>query len=355
MEIWIYSPYEHVRVGILDSYDSMTRTHRDDAPDEIEITLRAAGGDAIAQVDSILWPSGDTTAYLVTSVDIEDEETGATHERIRGKSMETLLAMRYLSVPKSFTGTPGQICAQMCDEVFSDGARAFPGLTYDFGAATGETMTLSAEGTLLDNVCAALTAGLYGIRSAFSPATCAVHIFAHAGQTRNIAFDERYDTLSEARYTDDISDASDMCYVYDDEGECLTVGNVALTGYRRREGSDWHTSGRESYDDEGNEIELTDAQYRRAMQNTGAGYMSAHRRSQEMSGTVNLQSKLVKYGDDFDLGDVCTIRKAAWGVNLKKRLTTVIETYENGVATMHAEFGTATPTLSEKIKRGETA
>lgn len=354
MEVMVYSPYDHVCVGMLDSYDSMTRTRRDDAPDELEITLRAAGGMAMMAVDSVLWPVGDSTAYLVTSVDDKDEDNGATYERIRAESMETVFAMRHLSVPKTFTGTPAQICAQMCAEIFADRTRSFPGLTYDFSAAAGETMTLSAEGSLLDNVCAALTAGLYGIRSTFDPETCAVHVFAHVGQTRNIVFDERYDTLAEAEYTDDVSDASDMCYVYDDDGENLTVGNTELTGYRRREGSDWHTNGRESYDDEGNEIVLTDAQYRRAMQNTGAGYMSAHRRTQEMSGTVNLQSKLVRYGEDYELGDVCTIRKAAWGVSLKKRLIAVTETYENGTAALRAEFGTAAPTLSDKIKRGET-
>lgn len=354
MDIWIYSPYEHERTALLDSFDGMTITRNDEAPDDIEISTQVTGSAAAIAVDSILWPVGDTTAFLVTSIDLEERENSTVRARIRGKSMEVLLSMRFLDVPKTYTGTPAQVCTRMCADVFRAAGRSFPGLICDFSAATGEAITLDADGSLLENVQAALSGGLYGLRSTFEPTTCAITVSAHAGQTRSIVFDEKYDTFSEAGYTDDISDHADMCYVYDDEGGTAVVGTTTLTGFRRREGAAWHTGGRESFDADGNTIELSDAQYQTAMKNTGAGYMSGHRRAQELSGSVNLHSRLMQYGVDFGLGDVCTVRKAAWGVSLQRRLNRVIETYENGTQTLRAEFGTAALTLSDKIRRGET-
>lgn len=353
MDFWIYSPYDHVRLALLDSFDKLTVLHLDTGPDTLELSTRFVGNATSIQTDALLWPVGNKTAFLVTSIDLSEDNDGSVNAVIRAKSLEELLAMRALETPRTYTGTPDQICTRMCADVLDQTGRSFPGLTLDFSAATGNTMTIEADGVLLDNIQAVLSSGLFGLRSTFDPTTCAITISAHAGQTRSVVFDEKYETFSEATFTDDIGDHVDLCYVYDDDGQTAMVGDAGLTGFRRREGVTLHTGSRENYDADGNLIQLTDAQYLTAMKNTGAGYMSGHRRAQELTGSVNLRSKLVRYGTDFELGDVCMVRKASWGISLQQRLTSVIEEYKDGTTSLRAEFGTAALTLSDKIRRGE--
>ena len=57
-----------------------------------------------------------------------------------------------------------------------------------------------------------------------------------------------------------------------------------------------------------------------------------------------------RYKTDYDLGDIVTISKESWGINLNKRITGIEEVYENGGMTVTPTLGEPIP---EKINLGD--
>lgn len=57
-----------------------------------------------------------------------------------------------------------------------------------------------------------------------------------------------------------------------------------------------------------------------------------------------------KYGKDWDVGDVVTVKNKKWNVTLDSRITEVKETYEASGFKLEATFGNNIPTLIDKVK-----
>lgn len=57
------------------------------------------------------------------------------------------------------------------------------------------------------------------------------------------------------------------------------------------------------------------------------------------------------YGEDWDLGDIVTVRNRKWGVTMDARITELAEVYEPNGFTLSATFGNSLPTLIDRIKR----
>ena len=49
------------------------------------------------------------------------------------------------------------------------------------------------------------------------------------------------------------------------------------------------------------------------------------------------------YKKDYDLGDIVTVNKKAWGIEMDKRITEIQEIYENGGFTIVPTFGDPQP------------
>ena len=50
-----------------------------------------------------------------------------------------------------------------------------------------------------------------------------------------------------------------------------------------------------------------------------------------------------KYGSDYDLGDIVTVRKDSFGVSKDLRITEINEIYENGIYKITPTFGSPLP------------
>lgn len=57
-----------------------------------------------------------------------------------------------------------------------------------------------------------------------------------------------------------------------------------------------------------------------------------------------------KYEEDWDLGDVVTVKNKDWGVSIDTRITEITEIYEADGFKLNVVFGNSLPTLTEKIK-----
>lgn len=57
------------------------------------------------------------------------------------------------------------------------------------------------------------------------------------------------------------------------------------------------------------------------------------------------------YREDWDLGDVVTVQNKRWGVSVDARVAEVLEVYEPGGMRLDVTFGTALPTLVDRLRQ----
>lgn len=64
-----------------------------------------------------------------------------------------------------------------------------------------------------------------------------------------------------------------------------------------------------------------------------------------------LTDKNLIYGEDFNLGDVATLKNDKWNITADRRITGLTEIYEIAGFRLMADFGEGLPTVMDKIKR----
>ena len=159
-----------------------------------------------------------------------------------------------------------------------------------------------------------------------------------------VVFSEIYKNLNGVTYVFNNQNTK-TCAVVAGEGEgtartLVTVGGG--TGWDLREVV---VDARDVQKEEG----MTDAQYIAALTQRGneklAEYGVVEALEAQTQPFVNFT-----YRDDYDLGDIVTVKKKMWGIETDKRITEIQEIYENGGFTIVPTFGEPLP---EKIDLSE--
>ena len=160
----------------------------------------------------------------------------------------------------------------------------------------------------------------------------------HQSDRNRVIFAEAFNNITEAAYQENDQIYKNVCYV-GGEGEgsdrfYVTVGDDTLTGLERREvfvsASDISSE------------DLTQTEYENLLKQRGNNLLAedvfskVFECSTEANGNFN-------YKTDYDLGDIVTIKKAAWGVEADLRITEVTEVYEYGAMVVTPTFGTRLP------------
>lgn len=82
----------------------------------------------------------------------------------------------------------------------------------------------------------------------------------------------------------------------------------------------------------------------------GTQKLAEYAKVESLEAEILTVSNLV-YREDFDLGDLVTIRHRAWGVEMDTRITEIKEIVEAGKYRIDVTFGNNLPTFTELIKR----
>lgn len=86
---------------------------------------------------------------------------------------------------------------------------------------------------------------------------------------------------------------------------------------------------------------LTDAQYRAALYQRGEEALNEARVAESLESEVDPNTNFT-YKEDYDLGDIVTVKKKAWGLYTHQRITALKEVYEYG-------GGFVVPTLGDPL------
>ena len=161
----------------------------------------------------------------------------------------------------------------------------------------------------------------------------------HQTGNKRVIFSEVYRNINTATFVTNSQNYKTHAVVYGDgEGTDRTVIEAALdpaaTGWERRELMV------DARDIQRNE--LTDAQYRSALIQRGNEKLSECG-IVECLEAVTLPNVNFTYKTDYDLGDIVTVHKKAWGIRMDKRITEIQEVYENGGLSIVPTFGDPLP------------
>ena len=125
-----------------------------------------------------------------------------------------------------------------------------------------------------------------------------------------------------------------VCYV-GGQGEgsdrtIVEVGATDSTGLDRRES---FLSATDVQSDK-----ITADQYKDALKQRGNAALTNAIMASSFDATVNPNGNF-KYLEDYDLGDVVTVQKEAYGITQNFRITEISEVYENGIYKIEPKFG----------------
>ena len=156
---------------------------------------------------------------------------------------------------------------------------------------------------------------------------------------KRVIFSEVYGNINKATFTTNDQNYKTHAIVFGDgEGTARTVMEAtideAATGWERREimvdARDIKRDG------------LTEAQYKAALVQRGTEKLAEYG-IVECLEAVTLPNINFTYKTDYDLGDIVTVNKKAWGIKMDKRITEVQEIYENGGLSIVPTFGDPLP------------
>lgn len=169
----------------------------------------------------------------------------------------------------------------------------------------------------------------------------------HQHDRNQVIFSPSYGNLYQARYTTDDQNLKNVCYV-GGQGEGLertfvTVGDDKLTGLDRRE---VFLSASDITKDEN----TTEAQYKAQLEQRGNDLLEADVMTEAMECTTIANGNFI-YKENYDLGDIVTVKKDNWGVSNDLRITELQEVYEYGAMKVTPTLGTPLP---ETIDWAET-
>ena len=155
-----------------------------------------------------------------------------------------------------------------------------------------------------------------------------------------VVFSDEYDNMITADLTENDQLYYNICIV-GGQGEAdyktfVTVGDDESTGLDRRElyyeATDVLSNG------------LTWEQYLEALKQRGQVELDNHPLARSFECKVIPDSNFI-YRKDYDVGDIVTVQKTAWGVSEDLRLTEVSEAYEHELPTVTLTFGTPLPSV----------
>lgn len=156
---------------------------------------------------------------------------------------------------------------------------------------------------------------------------------------KRVIFSEVYRNINKATYTTNSQNYKTHAIVFGDgEGTERTVIQAtvdeAAAGWSRREVM---VDARDIRRDE-----LTEEQYMSALIQRGTEKLAEYGIVECLEAATQPNMNF-NYKEDYDLGDIVTVNKKAWGIKMDKRITEVQEVYENGGLSIVPTFGDPLP------------
>lgn len=351
MEIRFYDENMEFQ-GVMENQSALVWTRKYQAAGSFEIRCPATADNlALARHGWLAWARGFSEAGVVEKTSLQKSSGGETLE-IGGRFLESYLDRRLVRPRHTSANVPVE---EAMRALITEAEPLTPLLA--MGAAKGFPERVTFQATykgLLETIekLAGLADVGFRIRPDFAAKRMTFETYRGldrtAGQHDNprAIFSEKFGNVSGASYSRNSQLMKNVCYVGGQgEGDArtfVTTGDDSVSGLGRREGFLGAT-------DIQPESFATDAAYRDALKSRGEAKLAEWAVAESFECQAAARGNFA-YKEDWDLGDLVTVRMERWGITANMRVTEVQEAYERGALSVTPTLGT---TLPEKLDYGE--
>lgn len=335
-------------VAILDIYESFIWTDRYNEYGDFEAYFSPQSELLQHMVaGNYVWRRDSEHTMMIRKIEIQSDPETGPHAIVSGRSLEAILQNRVIAERTTLSGSLQNGIQTLLNQTIispSNSSRRIP--NFIFKASTDPEITkLTLEGQYFgENLYDVISDICYWEGIGFKVTLNASYQFVFElykgvdrsyDQTANpyVVFSPRYENLVNSNYVYDIDNVRNVAYISgeepeEDEETGVTPAQIVEmtgsgSGLERREifvdGSNLRSTYR---DDEGNEIQISDTDYRTQLQQHGSEELAEYYAEESFDGQVQGDYQWV-LGEDYFMGDIIQIENE-YGKTAKSRVIEMI-------------------------------
>lgn len=336
-----------MRQGVIDVYRSLiwTRKYKEAGTVELHAALNSKNL-KLLQNGHIVTMTGSVESAIIEGMAADDYSNEIT---ATGRMLSSGLSRRGIRTIVNVTNaTYEDVMRQLVDVSAISNANPLPRLALGERKGLGGTVTLQVSYkdlyTYLMKLSACSNLG-FRVRGDYKEKQFYFEVYEGKDHSENqignkrVIFSEVYRNINKTTFTTNSQNYKTHAIVFGDgEGAARTIMEAtidpAAAGWERRE---LMVDARDIQRDN-----LTAAQYQSALIQRGNEKLAEYG-IVECLEAVTLPNMNFTYKVDYDLGDIVTVNKKAWGIKMDKRITEIQEVYENGGLSIVPTFGDPLP------------
>lgn len=334
------------RKGVIDVYRSLiwTRKYKEAGSVELHAALSKKNLELL-QNGNIITMAGSVESAIIENITADDYSNEIT---ATGRMLSAGLERRGIKTVVNFSGTYEEAMRMLVDVAAITTNTPLPHLHLGEKRGIGESVTFQISYkdlyTYLIKLSKCSNLG-FRVRADYKNKKMYFEVYegtdhsAEQRENKRVIFSEIHKNINETTFTSSEQNYKTHAVVYG-KGEGTerimleaTIDETA-TGWKRREVM---VDARDISNDN-----MTEEEYETALMQRGNEKL-AEFGIVECLETTTLPFINFSYKKDYDLGDIVTVDKKAWGIKVNKRITEVQEIYENGGFTIVPTFGDAMP------------
>lgn len=350
-------------MGAIQVFNTLLWYRRYYSPGIFELHVPAEYFDLINK-GRYLYRNDRTELGVIREVNFARGEKGGKTAYCKGYFAEHLLNNNVIYPVFSGTGTPEVLARTVVDRYIinpSDASRRVGHVYLGEALGGGTSITLQNTGDHVgDRLYDVLKTQEMSQRLVFdylkNTLTYEVWKGLDRTDTQNVnswaIFSDSFCNIKNAQYDRDESDCKNVAYVAGEgEGFERVVVEVDIRQSPSEERRELWVDARDLQQTSEN-VSYTDAQYRDLLFQRGLEKLADYALIEKVDSDVDPAANLI-YGEDFDLGDLCTYRYSDVNIECSKRITEIQEVLEGSRRTLSVIFGNDSATDFKKIIRKE--
>lgn len=336
-----------MRQGVIDVYRSLiwTRKYKEAGTVELHAALNSRNLQLL-QTGHIVTMTGSVESAIIEGIAADDYSNEIT---ATGRMLSSGLSRRGIKTVVNISGeTYEDAMRRLVDISAISTDNPLTNLALGASKGLGGTVTLQVSYkdlyTYLTKLSACSNLG-FRVRGDYKEKLFYFEVYEGKDHSKNqtgnkrVIFSEVYRNINKTTFTTNEQNYKTHAVIFGDgEGTARTVMEAVLdetaTGWERRE---LMVDARDI-----NRDDLTDAQYQSALIQRGTEKLAEYGIVECLEATT-LPNMNFTYKKDYDLGDIVTVNKKAWGIEMDKRITEIQEVYENGGLSIVPTFGDPLP------------
>ncbi len=333
---------DYERIGYIESYSYLSWTRRYFSSGEFALKC-APENLPLLSLGNVIAKVSDAEGGIIETILVEAVEKEIV--TVQGRFLPALLGKRILWGREVLDGDIGLCIGQLVNNHAinpADPNRKIPHLHYQeisIGASVQKQISFQNLLMAVTDLCRSEGVGFKGLLE-----DGGVLLSLYLGREQPFVFSREYENLLSQNYADSLQNFANVAKI-GGEGEGLARKIVTTGDSTGLERSEIFVDAR---DLSSSEYE-TEEDYFKVLMERGNESLFERRRRVSFDAVANTNSNLI-YRQDFDLGDVVTVKSNLLGFSQRLRITEVTETYDEKGLHVDLVFGDPLPTLGERLK-----